>query len=187
MEATSTWSNAGAAAAGAVRRSLDDLAAMSGAELGELYREGTTPTDLHVLDGRPRGRMLAVRGADRGALFDGLRRFAGSVAFPWGGKSFFPVDASRGRGINRVRLGGKRFDWFPFETRVEPSVVDGAPCIYLDYEQPGNPIFIRKIRDEIREIAPRLFMGPAMWKDGRGGAVHVLWFALDFSDEEPAF
>jgi hypothetical protein len=184
MESASTWNDAGRAASSAARPSLDDLAAMSAEELETLYRSGKTPLDLHVLDGRPRGRMLAVRGA-RGVVFEGLRRIAGARAFVWGGKSFFQVSATEGRGVNRVRLGRSRFEWFPFGTRVEPSQIDGAPCIYLDYEQPGNPIFIRKIRDEIREIAPRLFLGPAMWKTGKDSSVLVLWFALDFADEEP--
>ena len=37
------------------------------------------------------------------------------------------------------------------------------------------------IRDEIREVSDGLFMGPAMWKDGKGGATLVLWFAVDFN------
>ncbi len=166
-------------------RTLDDLSRETSSRLGALYAAGTVPDALTVLDGRPRGRMLAVRLLDDGRAFDRLRRFAGAARFPWGGKSFFPVDAKNGRGINRVRLGALRFDWYPFDTRVERSVVDGAPTVLLDYDKPENPFFIRRIRDEIREIEPGLFLGPAMWRDDAGGAAHVLWFALDFRDEEP--
>ena len=49
----------------------------------------------------------------------------------------------------------------------------------LDYEQPGNPWFIRQIHDELREVAPGLFVGPAMWKRSEADPVNVLWFALD--------
>ena len=165
---------------------LDDLAGRTEDELESLYRAGSVPADFFERQGRPKGRMLAVRRLDRGAPFDLLRSFAGSLRFPWGGKSFFRVAHDQGRGINRVRLGPARFEWYPFDTRVETSLVDGRPTVLLDYDKPENPFFIRRIRDEIRELEPGLFLGPAMWKDDRGGAAHVLWFALDFRDPEPS-
>jgi hypothetical protein len=163
---------------------LDDLAGRSEDALESLYRAGSVPADFFERAGRPKGRMLAVRRLDRGAPFDVLRSFAASQRFPWGGKSFFRVGREHGRGINRVRLGPARFEWYPFDTRVEPSLVDGRPTVLLDYDKPENPFFIRRIRDEIRELEPGLFLGPAMWRDDRGGAAHVLWFALDFRDPE---
>lgn len=178
MSHTTTFS-ADFAAREAPHATLDELAAQSDAELLGRYRRGRLPADLGEVAGEPVGRMLAVRGAE-GALFEALRGLAAWRRFPWEGKTFEAKGEGRGAGINRVRLGALRMNWFPFETRVEPSVVDGQPCIYLDYAQPGNPWFIAKIRDEIREVAPGLYLGPAMWKDGRGGAAHVLWFAVDF-------
>ena len=74
-------------------------------------------------------------------------------------------------------LGHQRL--FPFETSFGPSALDGQPTLILDYDLDVNPGFIRRIHDEIREVAPGLFLGPAMWK-GRGDArTLVLWFALD--------
>ncbi len=162
---------------------LEELAALSSDELSRLYSEGTVPADLSSLVGTPKGRMLAVRTTDGTPVFGVLRFAAAQALFPWDGKSFEADSATEGKGINRVKIGPLRYAWFPFRTRIEPSVVDGAPCIYLDYEQPGNPFFIAKIRDEIREVHPGLFLGPAMWKTA-GGAAHVLWFAVDFN--EPA-
>lgn len=175
-------SSAGRAEREGAVRSLDDLGAKRGEELERLYRAGTVPADLREVAGTPRGRMLAVRGLERvWPLSSLVQRFAAAKRlFPWEGKSFGAESQAAGTGINRIHLGPLRMTWFPFATRVEPSVVDGAPCIYLDYAQPGNPWFIAKIRDEIREVAPGLYLGPAMWKDGRGGAKHVLWFAVDF-------
>ncbi|MCA9542228.1 MAG: hypothetical protein KC620_25200 [Myxococcales bacterium] len=161
----------------APRLTLDDLATESVSALAGRYAGGTVPTDLRTLDGRPTGRMLAVRGADRGPLFGALRRFAGGAAFPWEGKSLHAADARFGAGINRVRLGG-RHQLFAFRTSFEPSLLDGAPCIRLDYDLAENPGLIRKIHDEIREVAPGLYLGPAMWK-GATGAALVLWFGLD--------
>ncbi|MDC3960580.1 hypothetical protein [Polyangium jinanense] len=163
----------------ALVRNLDDLAKLSSAELDRLYRAAPAPMSVERLVGTPKGRMLAVRGTDGTPLFSALKFLASRRRFPWDGKSFGALDRSEGTGINRVKLLPFRFDWFPFRTRIEPSAVDDRPCVYLDYEQPGNPFFIARIRDEIREVAPDVWLGPAMVKTKKG-AVHVLWFAVDF-------
>lgn len=160
------------------RLTLDDLSAMSSAELDALYRSGRVPTDMTALDNKPKGRMLAIRGVSDTALARLIVPISKLGIFPWDGKSLTSTGTLTSDGINRIGV-GRRFDLFPFKTRVETSVIDGEPTIYLDYEQPGNPIFIRKIRDELREVAPKLFLGPAMWKTGPSSAQLVLWFALD--------
>ena len=55
----------------------------------------------------------------------------------------------------------------------QDSWYDGEPCIVLDYSK--TSFAARKIRDEIREIAPGVFLGLVFW-----GRRHVLDFALDF-------
>ena len=155
---------------------LQSLAALDVKDLGDLYARGSIPARMDALEGRPRGRMLAIRGVDRGITGGLLRRFAGSAGFPWSGKSFFGSGVT-GTGINRIVLGGKH-NLFPFLTSQRPSVIDGAPCIVLDYDLPDNPGVIRMIHDELREIDPGLFLGPAMLKT-KSGPKFVLWFALD--------
>ncbi len=158
---------------------VDDLAAMTVAEATAAYRDGVVPSSLSVLDGAPRGRMLAIAGIDRGIVADRLRAVSASRVFPWAGKSFQSSADDAGTGINRVRLLGTR-NLFAFETRIEPSAIDGEPCIVLDYEQPGNPWFIRAIHDELRQVGPNLFLGPAMWKTKTDPRL-VLYFAIDTS------
>jgi hypothetical protein len=158
------------------RHDLDSLSRLDVNDLGALYAGGTAPARVGVLEGHPRGRMLSVRSLDHGAPGRWVRSLAGAGAFPWGGKSFMG-DGERGAGVNRVHLFG-RHQLFPFVTRIRPSVVDGAPCVVLDYDLPDNPGVIRSIHDEIREIDRGLYLGPAMWK-ARGGPKLVLWFALD--------
>lgn len=160
--------------------SLDDLAARTTVELDGLYRSGAVPASLRALDGAPTGRMLTVRKLERGRLGRALARFAASPSFVWGGKSFESTSATSGTGINRVRLPGLlgSQSLFPFRTSVAPSSLDGAPAIVLDYDLPENPAWIRRVHDEVREVAPGLFLGPAMWK-GRRAKTTVLWFALD--------
>lgn len=164
------------------RISLDSLAEMSSAELDALYRAASQPADLKGVDGKPKGRMLAVDADDQTMVMAGIRRFAAMGVFPWDGKSFSYSSGAEGRGINRVKLLVTQMDWFPFATRIQPSAIDGKPCIYLDYEQPENPWFIGKIHDEIREVAPGIYMGPAMWKR-ENGPLLILWFALDFNQK----
>jgi len=163
---------------GEQRYTLDDLSALSFEDLDALYRAGSVPADLAVLDNRPKGRMLAVRGVDKTPLAGLLRIAAKLPVFPWDGKTLTSDDPQSGMGINRIQL-GVSMDWFAFKTRVETSVVDGEDTIVLDYEQPGNPWFIRKIHDELRQVSPGMFLGPAMWKRSESDPVNVLWFALD--------
>jgi hypothetical protein len=157
---------------------LDELSAMDSKQLENLYRAGCLPETFATLDGTPKGRMLAVRYLDHAPFLSVVTAWAESSFFPWDGKNFQATGPVTGKGINRIKL-LKEFRWYPFEARLERSLIDGKECIYLDYEQPDNPWFIRRIRDELREVAPRLFLGTAMWKDGQGGAALVLWFALD--------
>jgi hypothetical protein len=157
--------------------SLDDLAGKTVAELTALYQAGTIPASIAALDGTPRCRMLSIVGIDRGPVAAAIRNISASRFFPWAGKSFTSRTAEEGEGINRVRLAGER-RWYPFATRVEPSAIDGKPAILLDYDLVQNPFFIRRIRDELREIAPGLFLGPAMADVGSKPSL-ILYFACD--------
>lgn len=154
-------------------RTLDDLARLSFAKLHAVYRDGWAPA-IEDLEGRPTGRMLALRGPLGWWL---PRRVLGTVArsplFPWRGKAFRANGARDGEGVNRALGFG---DVYRFETRVEDSVLDGRPCLRLDYDLPQNPFFIREIRDELREVAPGLFLGPAMLDRDRRPV--IVWFAL---------
>lgn len=165
---------------GAAPRSieLDDLGTMTMGELTDLYRAGTAPVSLAELDGDPLCRVLAVRTLDRGLAAGLVRRWTWSRAFWWAGKSFESTGDLQGAGINRVRLRGERAA-FRFETRVEPSAIDGQPCVVLDYDLPDNPRVIRMIRDELREVSPRLFFGPALLHIGGRTSAPMLYFACD--------
>jgi hypothetical protein len=154
---------------------------MSSAQLENLYRSAPTPENLTRVTGRPKGRMLTVDHTDGTPVFSGIKAFAAMNVFPWDGKSFQFEKGDKGTGINRVKLLFANFDWFPFETRIAPSAIDGKPCVFLDYEQPENPFFIAKIHDEIREVSPGVWMGPAMWKRDGASPLLILWFAVDFN------
>lgn len=174
IQSTAATPRTATTAAVAGPRTLDELAALDVAALERVYRAGTVPASLHALDGNPTCRMLSVRGLDRGGRGAAIRGLARARWFPWAGKSFAAQSDAAGNGINRVRLAGER-RWFPFTTRVEPSAIDGAPAILLDYDLAMNPKPIRMIRDELREVSPGLFLGPAMLDTAPPRL--VLWFA----------
>jgi hypothetical protein len=160
-------------------RSLDELARMPDRDLARLYARAAMPDRMRRLDGDLVGRMLAVRGTGR-AVLRALASIAATSGFPWEGKSFEATGDERGTGINRVRLGGGgRHRLFPFRTSFGPSKVDGRPAVLLDYALPDNPAVIRAIHDEVREVSPGLYLGPACWKKADGSAPIVLWFGLD--------
>jgi hypothetical protein len=41
------------------------------------------------------------------------------------------------------------------------AAADGLDALQLDYDNPGNPFFVRWIKDEVREVAPGLGLGQA--------------------------
>jgi len=150
--------------------SLDELSLMSVGELEGVYRAGSVPYSLEALNGELRGRVLTMVGpGGRAPLVDIIRAIEASDGFPWAGKTFTASSPIEGTGINRMRLpGGRQRNWFPFATSMARSAVDDEPCILLDYDNShdadadANPWLIRKIRDELREVAPKLFLGPAL-------------------------
>jgi hypothetical protein len=157
---------------------LTALRRMNFSELDALYRAGKRPSALSDLDGDAVGAMLAWRSPATGPIAWWLRTFGASTAFPWEGKSFKSLSSDQGEGINRVKLFGKR-RWFPFKTRFGASFLDGAPTFILDYSGPANPPFIRSIADEVREVAPHLYLGPAALVV-KGKPHPILFFAVSF-------
>jgi hypothetical protein len=155
-------------------RTLDDLLALSPDQLGALYAGASVPR-LDQVEGDLRGRMLAWPSMSRGPVAGLLRRWAASSRFPWRGKSFTAGD-ERGEGINRVIL--DRFRLYRFETFVGRSRAGDFDAVQLDYDRPGNPFFIRPIRDEIRELSPGLYLGQAWLEIGARPPALVLYFGL---------
>jgi hypothetical protein len=143
---------------------LDDLALMRPAVLDELYRSASTP-HISTLTGDLVGRMLAVPVLPRW-LAGPLRRFAAWSRFPWRGKSFIARDAASGEGINRVFGDRNSRRWFRFDTFIGRSRAGAFDAFQLDYDNDGNPAPIRAIKDELREVAPGLYLGLAyfMWR-----------------------
>lgn len=137
---------------------LDDLAKIDPDGLMALYKSARTPR-LEDLDGKLVGRMLAVPRLQQPNVKRFLDRFARSGLFPWQGKTFSHETAEHGHGVNRLL--GERVTWFRFHTSVGPSHAGDFDAVNLDYGQDGNPPLVRRVKDEVREVAPGLWLGLA--------------------------
>ena len=167
---------------------LDDLSEKNTEELESIYRSGEVPKNFSSMDGKPAGRMLAIRATGSGLIFKIFKRIAASESFIWGGISFKANNKKEGTGINRIKLAALgKHNLFPFDTKIEKSLIDEKECVQLDFDKPQNPWAIRKIHDELREVSPGLLLGPAMLKTSKEGASFVLWFALDLNDQKDEF
>ena len=165
---------------------IDDLSKRSGsdaegadADLNELFRLGTAPTDLH---GATEGMLVMTTTNPK---FDTVVRAITALWMPWQGKRF---DNKAATGDNRLTkstgLVGKLL-WplysmkdhtdgklaFDFKTYVEPGKedpdVDVMVIDYADIEK--NPkLIIRKIRDELVELVPGVYLGKILYNTGSG-------------------
>jgi hypothetical protein len=103
-----------------------------------------------------------------------LARLAAALAYAlaWRGKV---VNARAGRLRNILTpLGIQAIEAAVYK---QDSWYDGKTCIVLDYSK--TSFVAHKIRDEIREVAPGVFLGLVFW-----GRRHVLDFALDFRQRQ---
>lgn len=165
---------------------IDELSRRAGsdaesadAELNELFRLGTPPTDLH---GATEGMLVMTT---TNPAFDAVVRMITSLWMPWQGKRF---DAEAAKGDNRLTrstgLVGKLL-WplysmtdhtdgklaFDFKTYVEPGKddpdIDVMVIDYADIEK--NPkLIIRSVRDELVELVPTVYLGKILFKTDSG-------------------
>jgi len=88
--------------------------------------------------------------------------------FAWQGKTF---DGPHGVLRNRILTLG--LNAIVAEVYKGPSLLDGKECIVLDYSK--TSLVAKWIRDEIRLLAPKLYLGRVYWDNKP-----ILHFALQF-------
>ena len=139
------------------------LLELAGAELDELYRHSPAGP---IPRGVASGQALAGIGSARLS-----RAAAAVVSVGWRGKVF---DAGGGRLANRISplaFEAVRADVYPGH-----SLFDGGEAIVIDYSR--TSLLARSVRDELREVAPGLYLGLAYWRGRK-----VLRFSLRFVPE----
>jgi hypothetical protein len=138
-----------------------DLVNMSRNELDELFRRSVAGK---IPDGEANGQVLI--GVENEAISDTAAKVAHLVA--WQGKVF---DREKGELLNKIGpLGVKAVRAKVYK---EPSWLDGKVAIVLDYSD--TSLVAHWIRDEIREVAPRLYLGLVFWQREK-----ILHFSLKF-------
>ncbi len=136
---------------------------MSREELDKVYKDcnksGTIP------QGEMRGTAI-LAGSPFSKLVAAFARL-----FAWQGKVFdiFAADSSAGVLVNKVTFFSLSF--IVAKVYRENSWMDGRETIVIDYSK--TSFLFAKVRDEIREIEPGIYLGKVWW-----GKTRILDFAL---------
>jgi len=157
-------------------RSKPDAAAAD-AELNELFRMGTVPTDLH---GPTEGILVMTTTNPK---LDSSVRAVTALWMPWKGKRF---DSGAGTGDNRLTKSTglvSKLLWplysmrdaeagklaFDFKTYVEAGKDDpDLQVMVIDYANvEKNPrLIIRSVRDELVELVDGVYLGKILFSSG---------------------
>lgn len=136
-------------------------------ELDEIYKNASAGT---IPNGDTRGTAIVA-----GTFFSRLyARFA--RLFAWQGKVFdlFPPDQQQGILINKITAFSLTF--IVAKVYKDSSWMDGKETIVIDYSK--TSFFAQKIRDEIREVEPGVYLGKVWW-----GKTRILDFALTYAQQ----
>jgi hypothetical protein len=136
------------------------LLAMNQQQLDDLF--GSSPAG-DIPSGEAQGTAIIATGTVFSAEIAELISL-----FGWKGKTF---DAVHGTLRNRISAFG--IDAIVAEVYKGNSWFDGKECIVLDYSK--TSIVAERIRDEIRQIGPGMYLGVVFWEKKR-----TINFALQF-------
>jgi hypothetical protein len=139
---------------------VDKLLSMSQSELDALF---TNSPVGNIPDGEADGTAIVAPGT---VFSPAVAKFVSH--FAWQGKVF---DAKKGVLKNRILPFG--LNAIIAKVYKGPSWLDGKECIVLDYSD--TSIIAQWIRDEIREIEPKMYLGKVYWEKKR-----LIDFALKF-------
>jgi hypothetical protein len=139
---------------------ISNLLAMSQTELDDLFKSSPAGP---IPDGTAEGTAIIAPGTV----------FSSDIAkivnvFAWQGKTF---DGAHGVLRNRILPMG--LNAIVAEVYKGPSWLDQKECIVLDYSK--TSLVAQWIRDEIRQIAPKMYLGKVYWEKKR-----LIDFALQF-------
>jgi hypothetical protein len=138
---------------------VDDLLSMTQTELDELYR--SSPVG-EIPKGDTMGTAILMPRSALGKTAKALVRL-----LVWQGKVFNPVDGDLKNKVSPFGVKSIRAMVYVGDSWM----VKGEQAIVIDYSK--TSFVAQKIRDEIRQVAPRLYLGKVFW-----GRKHVLDFSL---------
>ena len=134
-------------------------------ELDEIYMNASAGA---IPSGDTRGTAI-VAGSFLARWYARLARL-----FAWQGKVFdlFPPDQQNGILINKISSFSLTF--IVAKVYKDSSWMDGKETIVIDYSK--TSFLAKKIRDEIREVEPGVYLGKVWW-----GKKRILDFALTYA------
>ena len=139
---------------------VPQLLAMTQSELDDLFTKSPAGP---IPDGPAKGTAIIAPGTVFSDEIAEVINF-----FAWQGKTF---DAKRGVLTNKVSILG--FNAIIAEVYTGESWLDKKECIVLDYSK--TSLVAHWIRDEIREIEPKFYLGKVYW-----GQKRLIDFCLEF-------
>jgi hypothetical protein len=140
------------------------LMKMSQRELDDLFHNSQPGP---IPEGKSSGTAIVRPGTFWTRLID---RFVRRVA--WQGKVFTRSPDGKDATLQN-RIGPAGVELIVARVYFTESWLDQKQCIVLDYSK--TSLFARKIRDEIRLVAPGLYLGKVWW-----GKTRLVDFALEF-------
>ena len=139
---------------------VPEMFKMSQAQLDDLFTQ-TSAGDIR--SGEAKGTAIVAPGTTYSEdVADFIKHFA------WQGKVFDPA-----KGVLRNRILPMGLNAIIARVYKGPSWLDGKECIVLDYSE--TSLIAQWIRDEIREVAPSVYLGKVYWSKKR-----LIDFALEF-------
>jgi len=140
---------------------VSELLKMSQEKLDEMFTDSPVG---EIPDGEAKGTAIIAPGT---SFSDEIAEFISH--FAWQGKTF-----DKQKGVLRNRILPFGLNAIIAKVYKAPSWLDGKECIVLDYSD--TSLLAHWIRDEIREIAPNLYLGKVYW-----GKHRLIDFAIDFN------
>ena len=137
-----------------------EFLAMSGEQLDEIFRNSAAG---EIPRGDTEGTAIVAPGTN---ISDNIARFVNR--FGWQGKVFDPEE-----GVLRNKILPRGHKAIIAKVYKDKSWFDQKECIVLDYAK--TSFLAKKIRDEIREVAPGIYLGIVYW-----GKKKLIHFALKF-------
>ena len=144
---------------------VPEMLKMSQTELDDLFTKSSAG---EIPKGEAKGTAIVAPGTTYTQnIADFVNHFA------WQGKVFDPS-----KGVLRNKILPFGLNAIIAKVYKGDSWMDGKECIVLDYSE--TSLVAHWIRDEIREIAPKTYLGKVYWDKKR-----LIDFALDFNKKKP--
>lgn len=157
---------------------IEQLRRLSPAQLHTLFASLDAPA-IAEMDGEYHAELLAQPYGVVGQMGE---LFLNNPLQTWLCKSFRPVDAHYGRGYNTFLQGGRVVQRYPMLTTIAASRYDGKPAYTLIYRYFHSLCGLINIVDEVRQVAPDLYLGMGTYGFTRAQR-QIAWpFLLQKSD-----